>query len=90
MTVNLNIIFWLSSALIEVFVVKPSDVPDTSIHIPESASLVVRGESGTVSTDKVNQFNLNFNFTSLHLFYSYISFYLKIPLSCITMKKEQK
>lgn len=81
MTVNLNIIFWLSSALIEVFVVKPSDVPDTSIHIPETASLVVRGESGTVSTDKVNQFNLNFNFTSLHLFYSYISFYLKIPLS---------
>lgn len=68
MTVNLNIIFWLSSALIEVFVVKPSDVPDTSIHVPETASLVVRGESGTVSTDEVHQFNLNVNFTPLVLF----------------------
>lgn len=41
------------STLIEaVFVAKPSDVPDTSVHVPEAASMVVRGESGTVSTNQ--------------------------------------
>lgn len=33
-----------------VFVAEPLDVPDSSVHVPEAASMVVRGESGTVST----------------------------------------
>ncbi len=55
-------IFPLVSTLIEVVLVaKPSDVPDTSVHVPEAASMVVRGESGTVSTKQTELFNTDFS-----------------------------
>lgn len=81
--------FPVISILIEiVFVAKSLDVPDTSVQVPEAASMVFRGESETVCT-KHNINNLNYNFTQTVLFKN-IFFYQKIHQTFITLKREQK
>lgn len=42
----------VSTLIVVVFVVEPLDVSDASVQVPQAASVLLPGESGTVSTNQ--------------------------------------